>query len=614
MSSQLWNKQITALAVAMAMMTHPSAGKAEVISMACEVPSSELGGKINSHTRFVESNLLPALVQPGSKPYTLSERMTAYNVPGISVAVIHNGKLDWARGWGVRDTISCKPATAETAFQAASISKAVTAMVALRLVQRGKIDLDANINQSLRSWQLPSDPQLAPSGISLRQLLSHTAGLGVHGFGGYPVGSPTPSLQQILDGSSPANNVAVRHILPAGTQWQYSGGGYVLAQMALENAAGMPFSELAQREILKPLGMKRSAYAQPPSDVILENAASGHLEGKVIAGGYHVYPELAPAGLWATAKDLARFVVDVQLSVSGDKGHRLTPAMAREMLTPVKGNWGLGPALYGQGDDLRFGHDGANEGFQSTMIAYAGQGEGIVVLTNGDQGKRLADEIVRAVATDYGWKELAIQPFVEAELSQDTLAKISGLYDGNGLSVFLDARPDGLFAQTGGPRPERLVALTSRKFRTDVNGILIEFAPNYESFTIIEGGPAITLARANVSAESSTDVPIFIRGTMNDWSTQAPLIKRSKGHYSMELLLQAGDYRFKLGSADWKTADFGTSAGETIGTTGASVRLVQHGGNIRLLVDKTAKYLFTFQLTPDGNGMLSVSPAAQPSK
>lgn len=597
----------TVLGMTASVMALSGTAVAQTKPARCSPPANELGGEINSHTRFLESNLLPAVIQPGTKPSTLAERMAAYNVPGVSVAVVSKGKLDWARGWGVRDMDSCKPVMRDTAFQAASISKAVTAVVALRLAERGTINLDANINQSLRSWQLPVDAKLAPNGVNLRQLLSHTAGLGVHGFPGYTSGSPLPTLIQILEGEAPANNAAIRSFLPVGRQWQYSGGGYVVAQLALEEAAGKPFTQLARREVLRPLGMKHSDYAQPPSTKILANAAFGHSDGAVISGGYHVYPELAPAGLWTTASDLARFLIDVQGSAKGKKGHRLSPTMAREMLTPVKGDWGLGPALYGEGKNRRFGHDGANEGFQSTMVAYVEKGEGIVVLTNGDQGKRLADEIVLAVATDYGWTELAGAPIVEAQLSADIITKVAGLYEGGGLSVFLDARKDGLFAQTGGPRPERLIAVTANRFRTDSSGILIDFAPDYESFSIIEGGPPITLSKKANNAAAITEVPIFIRGSMNQWSTSAPLVRQSADAYWAELMLKPGEYQFKLGSEDWKQADFGTSAGETISTDGLAVSLIQHGGNVQLSITKPATYRFAFRLTPDGKGSLVVT-------
>lgn len=572
----------------------------------CPPQDPKLGGKSNERARALETSLLPAIVSANAKPFTLAERMAAYEVPGVSIAVIHNGKIDWARGWGVRDLATCLPVTPDTAFQAASISKLATAVVALRAVEQGKLSLDADINRSLRGWKLPSDPALAPSGVSLRQLLSHTGGLGVHGFAGYANDQALPSLYQILDGAPPANSSRIRIEQPAGSQWRYSGGGYVVVQAALEDATSQPFSVRAQRELLKPLGMARSAFSQPPSRRILANAALGHVDGKGIKGGYHVYPELAPAGLWTTASDLARLLIDVQASAIGLSGHRLSPGMTRKMFSAGTKDWGLGPAVSGNEENLRFGHDGANEGFQSTMVAYAKRGEGIIVLTNGNQGRRLADEIVRAAAVQYGWTELIVPPVVEFPLSAAEIGRASGLFEGGGLSVYLDARQDGLFAQTGGPRPERLVPLSPARFRTSASGMEIEFAPDYQSFQLVAGDPPLTLLRAKQVA-TRLDVPIYLRGSMNGWSTAAPLTREAPAQYSVRLVMQPGEYQFKLGSEDWRQVDLGTSAGATLGPDQGSVNLVQHGGNIRLLVGQAAAYRFTLRVEGDGKASLSVS-------
>jgi len=419
--------------------------------------------------------------------------MRAYDVPGISVAVIHKGRIDWARGWGVRDLVTCAPVTPDTAFQAASISKVVTAMIALRLVEQGKIGLDRNINDALRSWQLPKDEKLAPHGITLRELLSHTAGLNVHGFDhGYQPGAPLPTVVEILEG---ADGPPVRSILPAGAQFEYSGGGYMVAQLALTDASGMSFADLARHEVLGPLGMMRSAFAMPPSPAIRADMAFGSAWGKPIPGNYEVLPMLAPAGLWTTAGDLARLMIDLQASAAGKKGHRLSPAMTREMMTPVKDNWGLGLALYTNGP-LRFGHDGVNTGFESFMIAYAGKGEGIAVLTNGGDGRKITAEIVRAVATDYGWPEIAASATTEKKLSLAELSRAAGHFEGGGLKVDFEARPEGLFGRlVGAPSPERLVALSPRRFRSDSMGLTCEFAPDFSSCTIVEGGPPMKLVR-----------------------------------------------------------------------------------------------------------------------
>ncbi len=464
----------------------------------CPSPAEALGGPSNAHSRYIEANLQPPIVEKGAKPFSLAERMRQYDVPGLSVAVIHDGKLDWTRGWGFRDLTSCAPVTPDTAFQAASISKVVAAVVALRLVEQGKIGLDSDINGALRSWNLPKDPKLAPGGVTLRQLLSHTAGLGVHGFDrGYLPGEALPTTVQILDGLPPADSQPVRSILPAGAQFRYSGGGYMAAQLALSDVSGMSFSDLAEREVLGPLGMTRSAFAMHPSAAIRANMAFGSAHGATIPGNYVVVPQLAAGGLWASSGDLARLLIDLQASGAGEQGHRLSPAMTRAMMTPVKDNWGLGLALYRDGVP-RFGHDGVNPGFESFMAAYVGKGDGVIVLTNGGDGRRLINEVVRAVAADYGWPDIAV-PATEAKtLPLAQLSRAAGRFEGSGLNIDIDARPEGLFAKfVGAPASaaERLVALSPTRFRSEALGITVEFAPDFSSFTFIDGAPPMRVVR-----------------------------------------------------------------------------------------------------------------------
>ncbi|MGN6619621.1 MAG: serine hydrolase domain-containing protein [Sphingomonas sp.] len=463
----------------------------------CPVPSLTAGGPGNVHTHYVEHHLQPPVIKPGDKPFNLADRMRKYDVPGISVAVIHDGKMAWARGWGVRDLTSCKPVTPDTAFQAASISKVVTAVTALRLVEQGRIKLDQNINEVLRSWQVPKNAKLAPNGVTLRELLSHTAGLSGHGFVGYQPGAPLPTPVQILDGVSPANTPPVRSILPAGGQFEYSGGGYVVTQVALSDVSRTAFADLARREVLAPLGMTHSAFAMPPSPAILADAAFGSAQGKPMPGNYLIYPELAPAGLWTTASDLGRLLIDLQASAAGKRGHRLSPTMTRLMMTPVKDNWGLGAAVYPQGAP-RFMHDGVNAGYESFMVSYLGKGDGIVALTNGGDGRRLIGEVVRAIATDYGWSDIAAPAAEEKTLSLAALSRAAGHFEGGDLKVDLEARPEGLFARlVGGNIAERLIALSPTRFRSEGLGVTIEFAPDFSSCTMIEGAPPMKLIRSS---------------------------------------------------------------------------------------------------------------------
>ncbi|UPG94322.1 serine hydrolase domain-containing protein [Luteibacter aegosomatissinici] len=478
------------VALASVLLAMPMAAQADN----CPAPAEAAGGPSNAHTRYIEMHLQPAIIKQGDKPFSLAQRMQQYAVPGLSVAVIHNGKLEWARGWGVRDIASCAPVTPDTDFQAASISKVVTAMLALRMVEQGKIGLDRNINDALHTWKLPVDPKLAPNGVTLRQLLSHTAGIGVHGFNGYKPGDPLPTTVQILDGLPPSGTPPVRSVLPAGAQFEYSGGGYVITQLALADVGGARFAELAQREVLGPLGMKRSAFAMPPTPAVRANMALGHSNGSLIPGGYVVTPQLGPAGLWTTAGDLARLLLDLQASAAGKQGHRLSPAMTHTMMTPVKDNWGLGVAVYPQGTP-RFMHDGVNPGFDSFMVAYTDKGDGVVALANGGDGRRLIGEIVRAIATDYGMIDIAVPATEEKTLSLAELSKAAGHFIGGDLDVMIEARPDGLYANAGAPVAERLITLSPTRFRAESLGVTVEYAADFSSMTMIEGAPPMKLVR-----------------------------------------------------------------------------------------------------------------------
>jgi CubicO group peptidase (beta-lactamase class C family) len=380
----------------------------------CPAPTEEAGGPSTADSRAIAADIVPALTGTATRPITILERMRTRYVAGVSVAVIRGGKLAWARGWGLRDTGTCQPVTPGTAFQAASISKGFAAVLAMRLVEQGRLALDAAINRSLVRWHLPPDNRFPPGFVTLRQLLDHTAGISVAGFSGYPPGTPLPNLVDILDGTPPANNSAVRIEAKPGGAPHYSGGGYVIVQAAIEDVTRKPFAELASREILGPLGMTRSSFAQPASPTTLTNAATGHFAARPFATKFYVYPELAAAGLWTTPTDLGRFLIDLRAALDGESGHLVSPQSASAMLKPRTGKGGLGFAFYGSGQDKAFGDIGGNWGYLSQMLINPKTGDGIVVMTNGEQGLALAAEIIRAAADHYGWADFRSHPLMEA--------------------------------------------------------------------------------------------------------------------------------------------------------------------------------------------------------
>ncbi|RPJ57980.1 MAG: class A beta-lactamase-related serine hydrolase, partial [Acidobacteria bacterium] len=353
----------------------------------------------------IEARLVPGIVVNGGPERALSiaDRMRFHNTPGASVAVLNGGAIEWARAYGVREAGMPDAVTPRTRFQAASISKPVTAMAALRFVDEGRLSLDEDINTKLTSWKVPGNGFTEAEKVTLRRILSHSAGLTVHGFPGYASTALLPTLAQVLDGVKPANTAPIRVDIAPGSAWRYSGGGYTVLQQALIDVSRAPFPDLMRDTVLRPLRMDDSTYEQPLPAALRPGAAAAHdVTGKPIPGGFHTYPEMAAAGLWTTATDLAKFAIEVRQALEG-KSAVLSAATAKEMLTRQKESYGLGLSLTGTGREARFGHGGSNAGFRCQLVGYLETGQGAVVMTNGDRGGRLAAEIIRAIAREYGW-------------------------------------------------------------------------------------------------------------------------------------------------------------------------------------------------------------------
>jgi CubicO group peptidase (beta-lactamase class C family) len=388
--------------------------------------------ELEQRIRHIQDALLPAVLTKAAPPATtkLADRMVALHVPGVSIAVIHDGKIEWARGFGVT-RVGGPAVTPDTMFQAASISKPVTAMAVLHLAESGKLDLDVDVNQYLKTWKVPANTFTEKTKVTLRELLTHTAGMTVHGFPGYASDSARPTVVQVLNGEKPANTAAILVDTTPGTNWRYSGGGFVVTQLLLEDVTGQAFPALMHDIVLEPIGMTRSTYEQPlPQNRMAEAAMPYRQNGQPVAGGPHVYPEMAPAGLWTTPSDLARYAIEVQKALAGKSKGVLTAAMAREMLKPGKNQWGLGVGTGGGSEHPYFTHGGANEGFQCNLVAY-NNGDGAVIMTNSDNGGQLAAEILRTIAYEYKWPNFApreISERKEITVSANILAKYVGVY------------------------------------------------------------------------------------------------------------------------------------------------------------------------------------------
>ncbi len=408
-----------------------------VLVLAADVPSDRM-------TR-VEHGLRPAVTIEGDTLWTLEERMRHYEVPAVSIAVIEDFEVVDYRVYGVADRETGEKATRGTLFQAGSVSKPVAAFGALKMVADGKLTLDGDINDTLKSWELSDNELTTETKLTLNHLLSHTGGVTVHGFPGYAVGEDVPTTIQVLDGSGPANTPPIRVNRVPGEGYRYSGGGYTIAQQMMEDAADKPFPALMGELVLDPVGMERSTFLNPLPRKLLKRAAAGYRpDHSAVEGKRHTYPEMAAAGLWTTAEDLARFAIEVQIALRGDSDV-LDSATAEQLVEPVTDHYGRGFHLARRDGAPYFSHGGWDEGFCARLTAHRTEGYGAVVMINSNH-PQLMDEIIRSIGEEYDWAGYGTYP--KLEMQQAALELYPGRYRYNdAYSITIERSGDLLFMQ-----------------------------------------------------------------------------------------------------------------------------------------------------------------------
>lgn len=374
-----------------------------LLSLSLNVFAQNVKDKIKSF----EDNLL-SWDKTKTKKWTLKERMAFYNMNAVSIAVIKDYKVEWSKAYGYADVAENRKATPQTLFQSASISKSINSLGQLKLVEQGKLGLDDDINNYLKIWKFPYDSLSKGKKNSIANLLSHKAGLSVHGFGGYQKGTELPTIIQILNGQKPANSPAVRSVFEPNLKFQYSGGGTTISQLILENTTGEKYEDYMWKNVLMPLGMNESSYNQPPSQDKEKLLATAYNNGKEVKGKYHIYPEKAAAGLWTNSNDLAKYTIETQLSLLGKSNKVLSKEMS---VKRVENNYGV--FLNDFKGTKYFAHSGGNEGFVCYYIGSVEDGNGLVVMTNGNNFK-LIDEILLSIASLNQWKNYPIEPQKES--------------------------------------------------------------------------------------------------------------------------------------------------------------------------------------------------------
>jgi CubicO group peptidase (beta-lactamase class C family) len=406
---------------------------------------------VNDHlTRYV-------VLKNSDHPYMqLAAQMEPLHVPAVSMAAIRDGRIDWAEAYGVT-SLSGPKATTRTLFGAASMSKPVTAVGVLKLVEDGKIDLDANVNQYLKRWKIPVSEFTSEKKVTVRELLNHTSGIGSHNGAFYDPLQPVPTLLQLLDGEKPATTPPVRVEAVPGTKFAYANGGYLVLELLIEDVTGETFAHYMQRAVLDPVGMKDSTFDALLPQGWASRAANGYWDdGKSgVTPGKFVEPNLAAGGLWSTPTDLAKFLIEVQRAYEGTSHKLLRQSTAKMLAEPGLGGWGPGFRVGGQRNNPFLSHEGS-AAFQDDMLIYL-HGNGFVVMTSGGGGGALADELIRSAGTVYDFPDFRPLERTAVEVSPETLSKYPGTYgfvkiamNGSKLTAEIPAgsRPQLLFAES----------------------------------------------------------------------------------------------------------------------------------------------------------------------
>jgi CubicO group peptidase (beta-lactamase class C family) len=416
---------------------------------------------------------------------TLTEQLKYYHTPGLSIAVINDGKIEWARGFGIANETTGDPVNVNTLFEAGSVSKPIFALGVMRLKEQGKVDLDKDVNEYLKSWKVPANKDWQPK-ITLRQLLSHTAGLTIHGFPGYLKTEAIPTVPQILNGESPSNTRAVKVDIMPGTTLRYSGGGTTVAMLTIMDVLGKPFPAIMREQLFDPMQLRYSTYAQPLPDSLEKMASTAFpWKGSPIIGRYHVYPEMSAAGLWTNPSELAALLVEVQKALKGSSSI-FKKETIEEMLTPQKkitNDIGIGFFLQGKGDSTRFGHNGWDEGFVAMVVAYKNLGKGAVIMVNSNEGYAIMDEILRAIAIEYQWPDFIQHPKKQVATTAEEIKNYPGIYmdtDSNELKI--DAAGNNLRLIWQQQPPIVLTKTEEGKFMNDQFNFTVTFDKDGISF------------------------------------------------------------------------------------------------------------------------------------
>lgn len=441
----------------------------------------------------------------------IDNQLEKYKLAGFSVVVFENYKIVYSNQFGVKSIHSKEKIDQNTAFSTASISKPVTALLCFMLEEKGLIDLDNPIDPYLKRWHLPKSQFTENSNPTWRQFLNHTAGTTQDGFEDHYEGEAIPTLKQSLLGQIPRYDKEIEFLFTPGTNWQYSGGGYTIIQMALEDTFNKPIAVLASEYIFSPLGMNNTTMIQPNENGFLTNVALVHdKDGKVIKTGLPITPQVAPSGMWSTPTDLAKLTIEIQNALRNKNNKVISNTVAKKVteVTSLKnavGGWSYGwQKSFGYNNYDWFLSNGSNTGVGGTVGGTMTDGNGFAFLANGEKPNRfpVMRHTQKTILQLMDWKGKMLTEDIQ-EIPITLKEKLIGTYDdflyGQGVETKIVEKNNRLYVESmilehfKGRNDAELIYLKNGLFR------IIDY-PNLLQFEFDQGKPsAVILTRDNLN-------------------------------------------------------------------------------------------------------------------
>lgn len=431
----------------------------------------------DKHIENIENNLVPVhYLKDNIDKKSISQMMEDENIPGVSIALFDNGKITW-QTYGYANLIDSIKVTQNTVFNGASLSKPVTAMAALNLVEQGVLTLNEDINKYLEGWKVPENKFTEHEKVTLKRLISHTAGFERYVQSSFFPDEELPTIEQMLAGEKPSVDPAVSVVSVPGQKEVYSNPGYSVLEKLLEDVTDKAFHDILAELIFEPVHMTHSSFEQPVPNHLSQQMATSY-SNELEPYPYKLFPFKAAGGIWTTPTDLAKFLVTVLEDHHLGTNVILSKKMTDSLFTKNPTRLGFAKIYNDESPDILFEHWGSNSGFTCYMVSSLQHKQGVVVMTNSDNGTSFLSYVARAVAIEYNWDLLQPKVFDPIALDRMEINKFTGKFKGGNEVLEFEMIKGNLHFLSATDTTSKLIAVAENKFIAQTDNTLYEFLKN----------------------------------------------------------------------------------------------------------------------------------------